>query len=72
MFLNRMPRYEILDPDAVATLERGWRRILTDVGIAFDHPEVLDLLRGAGQRVEGEVAFLDPDFVLDQVRLAPS
>ena len=71
MFVNRMPRFEILDPDAIATLERGWRRILTDVGVAFDHPEAIALLRAAGQRVEGEVAFLDPEFVLEQVALAP-
>ncbi len=67
-----MPRFEILDPDAIATLERGWRRILTDVGVAFDHPEAIALLRAAGQRVEGEVAFLDPEFVLEQVALAPA
>ena len=72
MFANRMPRYEILDEDGIATLERGWRRILTDVGIEFDHPEALDALRGAGQRIEGQVVFLDPDFVLEQVALAPS
>ena len=66
-----MPRFEILDDDAIATLERGWRRILTDVGVSFDHPEAVSLLREAGQRVEGDVAFLDPDFVLEQVAKAP-
>jgi trimethylamine--corrinoid protein Co-methyltransferase len=72
VFVNRMPRFEILDPDAIATLERGWRRILTDVGVAFDHREAIALLRAAGQRVEGEVVFLDPEFVLEQVALAPA
>jgi trimethylamine--corrinoid protein Co-methyltransferase len=67
-----MPRFEILDADAIAVLERGWRRILTDVGVAFDHPEAIALLRSAGQRVEGDVAFLDPDWVLEQVALAPA
>jgi trimethylamine---corrinoid protein Co-methyltransferase len=71
VFINRMPRFEILDDDAIATLERGWRRILTDVGVSFDHPEAISLLRDAGQRVEGDVAFLDPDFVLEQVAKAP-
>src|SRR5207245_647467 len=69
VFVNRMPHFEILDPDAIGTLERGWRRILTDVGIAFDHPEAIALLRAAGQRVEGEVAFLDPEFVLEPFAL---
>ena len=71
MFVNRMPRFEILDEDAIATLEGGWRRILTDVGIEFDHPEAVALLRAVGQRVEGQVAFLDPDFVLEQVAKVP-
>src|SRR6059058_5768208 len=72
MFVNRMPRFEILDDEAIATLERGWRRILTDVGVAFGDPEAIALLRAAGQRVEADVAFLDPDFVLEQVALAPA
>ncbi len=72
MFVNRMPRFEILDAEAISTLERGWRRILTDVGIEFDHPEAIALLRSAGQRVDGQVAFLDPDFVLEQVAQAPA
>src|SRR3954452_25107045 len=72
MFVNRMPRFEVLDEDAVATLERGWRRILTDVGVSFGDPEALALLRAAGQRIEGDVAFLDPEFVLEQVALAPA
>src|SRR5205085_27323 len=69
MFVNHMPRFEVLDPDAIATLERGWKRILTDVGVAFGDPEAIALLRAAGQRIEGEVAFLDPEFVLEQVAL---
>ena len=35
MFVNRMPRYEILSEDAMATLDRGWRRIVTELGIEF-------------------------------------
>src|SRR2546423_2571847 len=67
-----MPRFEILDPEAIATLERGWKRILTDVGVSFDHPEALALLRAAGQRIDGDVVFLDPEFVLEQVGRAPA
>ena len=35
------------------------------------HPEALELFRGAGQRVEDNTVFLDPDFVLEQVAKAP-
>jgi trimethylamine--corrinoid protein Co-methyltransferase len=72
VFLNRMSRYEVLSEDAMATIERGWRRLLEEIGVAFNHPEALRLFRAAGQIVEGEVVRLDPDFVLEQVAKAPS
>jgi trimethylamine--corrinoid protein Co-methyltransferase len=67
-----MARYEVLSEDAMATIERGWRRLLQEIGIAFHHPEALERFRDAGQAVEDEVVRLDPDFVLEQVAKAPS
>ena len=72
MFSNRMPRYEILSPDSVAVLEKGWRRIVSEVGVQFAKDEALELFARAGQKVVGDVVFFDPDFVLHQVGLAPS
>jgi len=54
MFVNDMPRYEILSEDAMATLDRGWRRIVSELGIEFLLPEAVELLRDAGQIVEDE------------------
>jgi trimethylamine---corrinoid protein Co-methyltransferase len=71
MFVNRMPRYEILSEDAMATLETGWRRLMTEIGVEFMDDRALDLFRAAGQKVEDRTAFLDPDFVLEQVAKAP-
>jgi trimethylamine--corrinoid protein Co-methyltransferase len=71
MFRNTMPRYEILSPDAIGVLDRGWRRIVSEIGVQFAKPEALELFRRAGQKVEDEVVFLDPDFVLEQVAKAP-
>ncbi len=71
MFVNRMPRYEILSEDAMATLETGWRRLMTEIGVEFMDDRALDLFRKAGQKVEGNAVFLDPDFVLEQVAKAP-
>src|ERR1700756_3355228 len=71
VFVNRMPRYEILSPDAIAVLDKGWRRIVSEIGIQFAKPEAVELFRKAGQRADGEVVYLDPDFVLEQVALAP-
>jgi trimethylamine--corrinoid protein Co-methyltransferase len=71
MFVNTMPRYEILSADAVGVLDRGWRRIVSEIGIQFAKPEAVELFRAAGQRVDGEVVYLDPEFVLAQVAKAP-
>ena len=35
MFVNAMPRYEILSEEALAVLDRGWRRIVSELGIEF-------------------------------------
>jgi trimethylamine--corrinoid protein Co-methyltransferase len=72
LFVNAMPRYEILSEDAMAVLDKGWRRIVSELGIEFLLPEAVELLRAAGQTVEDEnrVRF-DPDFILEQVAKAP-
>src|SRR5918911_5639510 len=71
MFVNRMPRYEILSEEAMATLDRGWRRIVTELGVEFLHDDALEAFRGAGQQVDGQTVKLDPDWVLEQVAKAP-
>src|SRR6266568_3284667 len=71
MFVNTMPRYEILSADAVEVLDRGWRRIVTDIGVQFAKPEAVELFRKAGQQVDGDVVKLDPDFVMAQIAKAP-
>src|SRR6202050_4290398 len=71
MFRNTMPRYEILSPDAIDVLDKGWRRIVSEIGVQFAKPEAVELFAAAGQKTEGEVVFLDPEFVLAQIALAP-
>ncbi len=72
MFRNRMPRYEILSEDAMATLDGGWRRIVSEIGVEFMSDRALELFRRAGQRVDGNNVRFDPDFVLEQVTKAPA
>jgi trimethylamine--corrinoid protein Co-methyltransferase len=71
VFRNTMPRYEVLSEEAMATLDRGWRRLMTEIGVEFMDERALELFRRAGQRVEDNTVFLDPDFVLEQVAKAP-
>ncbi len=72
MLINDLPRYEILDEAALAELERGWRRIVSELGIDFLHPEALEIFKEAGQEVEGDVVRFDPDWILEQVAKAPA
>ena len=72
MFHHRLPRYEILSPEQLDEIDLGWRRIVSELGIRFDHPEALAILAAAGQRIEGDVVFFDPDFVAEKVAGAPS
>jgi trimethylamine--corrinoid protein Co-methyltransferase len=71
MLINDMPRYEILDEAALEELERGWRRIVSELGIEFLYDEALDIFRAAGQQVEGQLVKFDPDWILEQVAKAP-
>src|SRR5262249_3303576 len=71
VLINDLPRYEILDEAALAELERGWRRIVSEAGIEFRPPEGLEYLRDAGQDVDGELVRFDPDWILEQVAKAP-
>jgi trimethylamine--corrinoid protein Co-methyltransferase len=71
VLINEMPRYEILDESSMQELERGWRRIVSELGIDFLHDEAIEVLEGAGQKVEGQLVKLDPDWVLEQVAKAP-
>jgi trimethylamine--corrinoid protein Co-methyltransferase len=71
MFRNTMPRYEILSPDAMDVLDRGWRRLVSEIGVEFVSDRALEVFRHAGQKVEGQNVRFDPDFVLEQVATAP-
>jgi trimethylamine--corrinoid protein Co-methyltransferase len=71
MYVNELPRYEILSEEAMDVLDRGWRRIVSQLGVEFMLPEAVEYFRAAGQRVEDDKVFLDPDFLLEQVAKAP-
>jgi len=71
VLINDMPRYEILDEAALQELDRGWRRIVSDLGIEFLHDDALAYLRDAGQEVEGQLVRFDPDWIVEQVAKAP-
>lgn len=71
MFRNRMPRYEILSEEALAVLDKGWRRIVSEIGVEFMSQRALDLFQAAGQKVVDNTVVFDPDFIVEQVAKAP-
>jgi len=72
VFVNSMPRYEILSEDAMDVIDRGWRRLVSEIGVEFLLPEAVDLLVKAGQTLEDENRIrFDPEFILEQVAKAP-
>jgi trimethylamine---corrinoid protein Co-methyltransferase len=72
VFENRMPRYEVLSEDAMAVLDAGWRRLVSELGVRFGDPEAREILRQAGQTIEDDIVHFDPDWVAEQVAKAPS
>jgi trimethylamine--corrinoid protein Co-methyltransferase len=52
-------------------LERGWRRIVSELGVDFLHDDAIAALEAAGQTVEGQLVKFDPDWILEQVAKAP-
>jgi trimethylamine--corrinoid protein Co-methyltransferase len=72
VFVNRTPRFEPLSEDALDTIDRGWKRLVSEVGIKFVHEPSLELFRREGQRVEDEVVFLDPDWMLEKIKTTPT
>jgi trimethylamine--corrinoid protein Co-methyltransferase len=71
LLINELPRFEILDESSMEELERGWRRIVSELGIDFLHDEAIEALEAAGQKVEGQLVKFDPDWILEQVAKAP-
>jgi trimethylamine--corrinoid protein Co-methyltransferase len=72
VLINELPRYEILDEHSMQELDRGWRRIVSELGIDFQHADALAALEAEGQKVEGDLVKFDPEFVLEQIAKAPS
>ena len=78
--IRRGARGHVRQPDAALRdplrggdghTRRGWRRIISELGVEFDHDGALEIFRRHGQTVEGQNVKLDPDFVLEQIAKAP-
>ena len=71
VFQRQLAPVEILSESSLEMLERGWKRIVSEIGIEFDHEGALELFRAHGQKIEGQVVHLDPEFMLEQIAKIP-
>jgi len=71
MFVNQLPRYEILSEQALDAIDATWRRLVSEIGVDFQDDGACDIFAKAGQRVEGHRVRLDPEYVLERVAQAP-
>ena len=71
VFQRQLAPVEIMSESSLEMLERGWKRIVSEIGIEFDHEGALELFRAHGQKVEGQVVHLDPEFMLEQIAKIP-
>lgn len=69
---RRIGIVSLIDPDSVAIIERNADRILDEIGMEFrGDPEVLEIFRLAGARVQGERVRFDPGWCRALIRSAP-
>ncbi len=62
---------EVLTPDAIASVHDQAMKILEEIGVEVGSEAGIDLLRAAGQTVDGTRVRLDRGFVMEQVAKAP-
>ena len=46
-------------------------KILTEVGVKFEHPEVLEVFKNHGARVEGDIVYLEENMVMEAMKKIP-
>ena len=66
------PPVEPLTEEGVEAIHQGAMRILSEIGIVFLNEEARGIMAKAGCKLRDETVFFDPDFVMEQIALAPS
>lgn len=70
---RRVPYFDVLDEEAVVTLEAQVDWLIKEKGIAFrDDPVALDLWKATDAIVEGDIVRADPAWIRSLCALAPS
>jgi trimethylamine---corrinoid protein Co-methyltransferase len=70
--LTFRPRMTVLSPEQIAQIHQATLEVLERTGVQVTHPRALELLHGAGARVDGKRVRIPPWLVEDALRKAPS
>jgi trimethylamine--corrinoid protein Co-methyltransferase len=70
--LEFRPRLSVINSDQIEQIHQATLEILERTGVQISHPRALELLHGAGARVQGERAYLPSWLVEDAIRKAPA
>jgi trimethylamine--corrinoid protein Co-methyltransferase len=69
---KRKPRLNVLRPEDVEEVYSATMEVLERTGVRVDHPRALELLDGAGARVDGNLVRIPDWMVKDALQKAPS
>jgi trimethylamine--corrinoid protein Co-methyltransferase len=70
--LRFKPRLSVLDTEQIKYIHLATLEVLERTGVQITHPQALELLYGAGARVEGNRVHIPSWLVEDAIRKAPS
>lgn len=66
------PRLQVINADQIAQLHEATLDVLQRTGVKITHPKAVELLAGAGARVEGDIVKIPGWLVEDAIRKAPA
>ena len=72
MWTNDWPRLELISAEGVEAIDANALRILEEVGHRITYEPTLELLRGAGLKIDGDTVHFDRGFVREALARAPS
>ncbi len=70
---NKVMKYfELLDPEDLEAIHENVLRLLSQVGVKFDHEQALEIFRKAGCKIDGKTVFFEKSMVEELRRIVPS
>ena len=67
-----IPMVNVLTQEQCDRINEEALRILNEIGVEFEYEPAVECFKEHGLRVEGSQVYFEPDFVLEQVKKAPS